>query len=115
MLTCTPRAPLLCLGPGAATAARQAAAVEALGGTARMAPDLPDMAVLSSMPDLSAVLWWGEADTARRIDRALAARKGPLVPLVTGLPDPGHALHERHLCVDTTAAGGNAALLGGMA
>jgi len=36
------------------------------------------------------------------------------VPLITGLPDLGHALLERHVCVDTTAAGGNAALLGGM-
>jgi RHH-type proline utilization regulon transcriptional repressor/proline dehydrogenase/delta 1-pyrroline-5-carboxylate dehydrogenase len=23
----------------------------------------------------------------------------------------GHVLHERHICIDTTAAGGNAALL----
>ncbi len=33
--------------------------------------------------------------------------------LVTGLPDLAHVAHERHLCVDTTAAGGNAALLAG--
>ena len=32
---------------------------------------------------------------------------------VTGLPDKGHARAERHVCVDTTASGGNAALLGG--
>jgi RHH-type proline utilization regulon transcriptional repressor/proline dehydrogenase/delta 1-pyrroline-5-carboxylate dehydrogenase len=35
------------------------------------------------------------------------------VPLVTGRPDPAHVLTERHVCVDTTAAGGNAALLAG--
>jgi len=26
-------------------------------------------------------------------------------------PDRAHVFHERHLCIDTTAAGGNAALL----
>ena len=115
VLSCTPRAPLLCLGPGRARAEAQAAAVEALGGAARLAPDLPDTDALTAMPGLTGVLWWGEDSTARAIDRALAARDGPLVPLITGRPDPGHVLQERHLCVDTTAAGGNAALLGGMA
>ena len=45
--------------------------------------------------------------------RALASRKGPIVPLITARPDQAHVAHERHLCVDTTAAGGNAALLAG--
>ena len=47
------------------------------------------------------------------IARALAAREGEIVQLVTGLPDLAHVAHERHLCVDTTAAGGNATLLAG--
>ena len=38
---------------------------------------------------------------------------GPILPLITGFPDVAHAHHERHLCIDTTAAGGNAALLAG--
>ncbi|MFP4238988.1 MAG: hypothetical protein ACLFRZ_06755, partial [Rhodosalinus sp.] len=80
-------------------------AVEAEG---RVAP-----AALTRLAPLSLVLWWGDAETARALDRALAAREGPLVPLVTGRPDPAHVLTERHLCVDTTAAGGNAALLAG--
>jgi RHH-type proline utilization regulon transcriptional repressor/proline dehydrogenase/delta 1-pyrroline-5-carboxylate dehydrogenase len=33
--------------------------------------------------------------------------------LITTRPDLAHVAHERHLCVDTTAAGGNAALLAG--
>ena len=45
---------------------------------------------------------------------ALSAREGPILPLLTGAPEPSHVLAERHVCVDTTAAGGNAALLGGM-
>ena len=36
---------------------------------------------------------------------------GPILPLVGGAPDPGHALLERHVCIDTTASGGNAQLL----
>ena len=39
----------------------------------------------------------------------------PILPLITGLPDTGHVMGERHVCVDTTASGGNAALLGGAA
>ncbi|MEO1694493.1 MAG: bifunctional proline dehydrogenase/L-glutamate gamma-semialdehyde dehydrogenase PutA, partial [Pseudomonadota bacterium] len=41
----------------------------------------------------------------------LARRPGPIVPLVMGWPLLTDLVHERHLCVDTTAAGGNAALL----
>ncbi|WP_375691145.1 bifunctional proline dehydrogenase/L-glutamate gamma-semialdehyde dehydrogenase PutA [Pseudooceanicola sp. LIPI14-2-Ac024] len=115
VLTTLARPAVLCLGPGAETVAAQAAAVEALGGTAWRATGTADPQALTDAPALSTVLWWGDAETARTLDRALAARGGPLVPLVTGMPDAGHVLHERHLCVDTTAAGGNAALLGGMA
>jgi RHH-type proline utilization regulon transcriptional repressor/proline dehydrogenase/delta 1-pyrroline-5-carboxylate dehydrogenase len=50
---------------------------------------------------------------ARPYAQALSQRTGPIVPLITGLPDSGYILNERHVCVDTTAAGGNAALLGG--
>ena len=38
---------------------------------------------------------------------------GEIVQLITAMPDLAHVAHERHLCVDTTAAGGNAALLAG--
>jgi RHH-type proline utilization regulon transcriptional repressor/proline dehydrogenase/delta 1-pyrroline-5-carboxylate dehydrogenase len=31
------------------------------------------------------------------------------------MPDLAHACHERHVCIDTTAAGGNAALLAAVA
>ncbi|MEO1719444.1 MAG: bifunctional proline dehydrogenase/L-glutamate gamma-semialdehyde dehydrogenase PutA, partial [Pseudomonadota bacterium] len=43
--------------------------------------------------------------------KALAARDGAIVPLILGAPRLIDLVHERHLCVDTTAAGGNAALL----
>ena len=70
-------------------------------------------AALARLDGFSAVLWWGDAETARDYAQALAGRPGPILPLVTAMPDRAHAVHERHLCVDTTAAGGNAALLAG--
>ncbi|MDR9394387.1 MAG: bifunctional proline dehydrogenase/L-glutamate gamma-semialdehyde dehydrogenase PutA [Roseovarius sp.] len=108
------RPPLLCLGPGAEAAAAQARAVEALGGiavqaTGHVAPD-----DLRDLANMSGALWWGDAATGRAYAAALGERDGPILPLITGMPDTGHACHERHVCVDTTAAGGNAALLGGM-
>ncbi|WP_161555686.1 hypothetical protein [Mangrovicoccus ximenensis] len=57
------------------------------------------------------MLSWGGEATAQA--RALAARPGPIIALVTAMPDAAHVLHERHLCIDTTAAGGNAMLLAG--
>jgi RHH-type proline utilization regulon transcriptional repressor/proline dehydrogenase/delta 1-pyrroline-5-carboxylate dehydrogenase len=102
-----PRPPLLCLGPGTA---EQAAAVRALGGAAIEAPGLPPGA-LTRLTGFCGALWWGDAQTGRDLARALAARPGPILPLITGHPDAGHALVERHTCIDTTAAGGNAKLL----
>jgi RHH-type transcriptional regulator, proline utilization regulon repressor / proline dehydrogenase / delta 1-pyrroline-5-carboxylate dehydrogenase len=112
-LTAHTRPPVLCMGPGADTVAAQMAGVAALGGDAvgvdgALAPD-----VLTRVPAMAAVLWWGDEAQGRAYAQALAARDGEIVQLVTGLPDFGHVAHERHLCVDTTAAGGNAALLAG--
>ncbi|KPP88336.1 MAG: proline dehydrogenase / delta 1-pyrroline-5-carboxylate dehydrogenase PutA [Rhodobacteraceae bacterium HLUCCA08] len=109
------RPPILCLGPGAEAAEAQAQAVRALGGLAAVAGGMLDPAVLTDLEGVSAVLWWGDGDTARALARALAARTGPILPLITAMPDMAHVAHERHLCVDTTAAGGNAALLAGAA
>lgn len=108
------REPLLCLGPGIRAATAQADAVIALGGTATVATGMVAADSLSGGAEISGALWWGGGNDARVYAQALAQRTGPILPLITGLPDTGHACHERHVCVDTTAAGGNAALLGGM-
>ena len=68
---------------------------------------------LTALEGISAAVWWGDEDTARAYRAALAKRDGPIVSLVTGTPDKGHARAERHVCIDTTASGGNAQLLGG--
>jgi len=109
-LTTLPRAPLLCLGPSAATALQQAEAVRALGGHAVEAPGLPPGA-LTTLTGISGALHWGPPEAARPFALALAARPGPILPLIGDLPDAAHALLERHVCIDTTAAGGNAHLL----
>ena len=108
-LSLDPREPVLCLGPDVEA---QAQAVEALGGRVlRDANATPE--TLETINGISGVMWWGDATTGRALAQALARRPGPIVSLITGQPDIGHLYHERHLCIDTTAAGGNAALLAG--
>ncbi len=110
-LSLTARAPLLCLGPGAASAEAQAAAVRALGGLAVVPDGAVAPALLETLAGFSGAIWWGDAATGRDRALALSRRAGPILPLVTGLPDRGHVAVERHVCADTTASGGNAALL----
>lgn len=68
---------------------------------------------LAAAPD--AVLFAGDAKRALEIRQALAAREGPLVPMLyvdAHRPgDPMRLLRERTLTVNTTASGGNASLL----
>jgi RHH-type proline utilization regulon transcriptional repressor/proline dehydrogenase/delta 1-pyrroline-5-carboxylate dehydrogenase len=103
------RPPLLCLGPGPDVAADQARAVQALGGHAVILEGIPQD--LDQASGFSGVLYWGDAMTARQIARALARRTGPILPLITDQPDRAHVSFERHMCIDTTASGGNAQLL----
>ena len=112
-LSTLPRPPILCLGPGERALAEQVSAIEALGGHAVAVQGRLDPAALGQLEGFGGLLWWGDAQTARGYARALAEKPGPLLPLVTDCPDTAHALLERHLCVDTTAAGGNASLLAG--
>ncbi len=109
-LTASPRAPLLCLGPGAQAAEAQAQAVRALGGQAVLADGLAPLA-LTRLQGFSGALWWGDAAQGRLRAQALAARKGPILPLIGDMPDTAHVMLERHVCIDTTASGGNAQLL----
>ena len=112
-LTSHHREAMICAGPGADATAAQAKAIEALGGVALQTTGAIPADALTTATDISGVMYWGDEDTARSYATALSKRTGPILPVVTGMPDAGHALHERHVCVDTTAAGGNASLLGG--
>ena len=61
--------------------------------------------------DIDAVAISADVDTMRAIRRALARRSGPIVPMVSEVIKPNAYVHERAVCIDTTAAGGNATLL----
>jgi len=106
-LSTRPRDPILCLGPDHAAQAR---AVEALGGVAKTMDEV-NPADLTSLVGIGGAIWWGDEVQGRAFAKALAQRSGPIIPLITGMPDAAYVLHERHVCIDTTASGGNAALL----
>jgi L-proline dehydrogenase (EC 1.5.99.8)/delta-1-pyrroline-5-carboxylate dehydrogenase (EC 1.5.1.12) len=105
------RGPILCLGPGEAAQVAQIKAVENLGGIAVGADGKIAPEVLATLQDIAGVIWWG--GDPRAYVQALAKRDGPILSLTTGAVQKTDVVHERHLCVDTTAAGGNAALLAG--
>ena len=101
-----PRLPVLCLGPGEA-ATRQAAQVKDLGGTAVAVPEDLKPSALQSLSGFSGAAWWGDDDLARAYAKALSMRDGPILPLITGPIEVPDVLLERHVCVDTTASGGD--------
>ena len=110
-LSLHPRAPVLCLGPGPGAQQTQADLIRGFGGVAVAAGGAVPPGWLAEASGFSGVIWWGDSDSARAMAQALARRPGPIVPLITQTPDRAHALTERHLCIDTTASGGNAQLL----
>lgn len=61
--------------------------------------------------ELDLVALSGDGEDVGAMRRALAAWDGKIVPLVTEVAYPAAYAHERAVCVDTTAAGGNASLL----
>jgi RHH-type proline utilization regulon transcriptional repressor/proline dehydrogenase/delta 1-pyrroline-5-carboxylate dehydrogenase len=103
-LTTLPRAPFLCMGPDHAA---QMKAVTEAGGVGQHA----DVGDIAETADIAGVLWWGGIETARELRQKLAGRDGPILQLITEVPRPCDTLAERHVCIDTTASGGNAALL----
>ena len=126
-----PRGSVLCLGPDAEAVLAQA--VQALaagnrviaitpGARAALAPllrgSLPLVAIdgmlqPEALRELEVDLVAGDFDPGALavLRQCLAGREGPIVPLVTGLIDPAAYCIERVVCIDTTAAGGNATLL----
>ncbi len=105
--TTVPRGQVLCLGPTNDMISEQIKQVEQAGCIAVTG----DNYLVEGKFD--AVVSW--ADDVREIRRALAARAGPIIPLLTGSDFSYWLINERHICINTTAAGGNAALLGGEA
>lgn len=130
-MTLHARGVMLCLGPDSEMALAQAAQALSFGNAAIIAcPEPPDGSALAGAgapvttlagrinPDwltdlggFAGVACTGDEATLGAIRRALAGRNGPILPLIADPIRPERYFVERHLCVDTTAAGGNAALL----
>ena len=113
-LSVLPRGVVLCLGPTWPLAERQAAAARASGngavvvvkGAGEGVDGVLDPAALTTLTGIDAVAYEGE--DAGPVRRALAARAGPIIPVVCAADE---IVIERHLCIDTAAAGGNAQLM----
>lgn len=108
---------MLCVARDAAKRRAMADVVRALGGQPlELADGAPVEAALAALPAAPEVAWFdGDAAQLVALQRALAARSGPVVPVVTGAPDaaqpPAGLLTERSVSVNTAAAGGNATLM----
>ncbi|MBT26425.1 MAG: bifunctional proline dehydrogenase/L-glutamate gamma-semialdehyde dehydrogenase [Rhodobacteraceae bacterium] len=112
---------VLCLGPSADDAAQQVRIARENGCPAlAIAPGVPaamglngvlPRALLAHLPGLALVALWSEDEDVAQARQALAARQGALVGLSTGQDLAARCRLERHICIDTTAAGGNAQLL----
>ena len=73
--------------------------------------DNKDTQELLSTSTFAAVTLAEDDPTLRALRQLLATRDGPIIPVSTSLYDISPLIDEKSLCVDTTAAGGNATLL----
>ncbi|SDW30892.1 bifunctional proline dehydrogenase/L-glutamate gamma-semialdehyde dehydrogenase PutA [Marinobacter mobilis] len=131
-LSCHARGVVLCLGPDRDSALIQAAAALSQGNkVVIIAPGiaddvsnaaraglpvvgvngLVDPVALATVSGFDAVVSVAEDRVLRAYRVALAQRSGALLPLITEQSLSQRFVLERHLCVDTTAAGGNASLI----
>jgi RHH-type proline utilization regulon transcriptional repressor/proline dehydrogenase/delta 1-pyrroline-5-carboxylate dehydrogenase len=79
----------------------------AIGGVERrLAP-----AAIEAGLAVDAIMHFGTPEALRPWRQALARRDGPIVPLIASEADANRLIIERHICIDTTASGGNAELL----
>lgn len=106
------RGVVLCLGPSAEDHAAQIRQVRQAGAISlAISAEGFDPASLTSLTGFAAVAYRQPDDLARKLRAALAARSGPIIPLLCEAEISRFCIIERHVSVDTTAAGGNAALL----
>jgi len=70
--------------------------------------------LLGEIDGIDAVALWAGCDTLRCCRIFLSGRDGRIIPLLAEAGDAYGYSVERHICIDTTAAGGNASLLAGV-
>jgi RHH-type proline utilization regulon transcriptional repressor/proline dehydrogenase/delta 1-pyrroline-5-carboxylate dehydrogenase len=130
-LALAPRGRVLALGPDPDTLLAQTIQALAAGNAVlAVAPGAPSalsaltgkglpLSAIDGRPDpvearalkVDVVAFSGTAEEMRVVRQVIAEREGPIVPLVSEVYYPAAYAHERAVCVDTTAAGGNASLL----
>ena len=130
-LTLAPRGVVLCLGPGTDAARAQlqvarrtgnAVVVVAAGAPETLASHAADPRVilldgqvapdtLGTVEGIAAVACSADRRVIGAMRAAIALRAGPILPLITEHDAPERYVVERHVCVDTTAGGGNVSLL----
>ena len=123
---------VLCLGPSQSSALQQAALAKQQGCSAlivqpEISASMPEKNAsysalqgelpaeyLSKLQHLAAVFYWPDTEEswkqAKSYRISLARRAGKIIPLY--LETQANCLLERHVCIDTTASGGNIELLG---
>ncbi|MEM7056346.1 MAG: bifunctional proline dehydrogenase/L-glutamate gamma-semialdehyde dehydrogenase PutA [Pseudomonadota bacterium] len=125
-----PRGAVLCLGPGEALIDQAVQALAMGNGVVAAADDASDqLAALlgNKFPiaaldgtiapaavealDIAAIAWAGNGEHLKLLRHHLAAKEGPIIPVLTARIQPAAYVLERAICIDTTAAGGNTALL----
>jgi len=121
--TSVARGTILCLGPTAEDALQQMRLAEAAGCPAvGVAPNLSgdntvagtlNYSALAHLEKLAAIALWSSEQDLKTARVSLTERFGPLMCLIATDEMHEFCLHERHLCIDTTASGGNAQLLSG--
>lgn len=104
-----PKSVALCLGPGRTAMQAQVSIVRGFGVAAVGMSITPE--TLRDLEGFDAVLFWGSEADKRAIRKALAARDGAILPLLSARDTQGMLEREEHVCIDTTASGGNAQLL----
>ena len=130
-LSFAPRGVILTTGPGKQAALQQAVMALVAGngvvlvcpGGRQLASDLArsgapvagfdshiEAEMLLGLENFDGIASNASEQDLKKMRTTLAERSGPLLPLITEA-DLGRYILERHLCVDTTAAGGNASLL----
>lgn len=111
----TPRGRVVCVGElgtvdGGEALQSQCAAAKAWGNEVVEMPGR-SAAEIASMDHIETVMAFGSEDELRDLRQRLSERDGPLVLLTNDPHDVCSLISERTLCIDTTAAGGNASLL----
>jgi RHH-type proline utilization regulon transcriptional repressor/proline dehydrogenase/delta 1-pyrroline-5-carboxylate dehydrogenase len=130
-----PRGVVLCLGPDTASARLQAELALDRGngvlvvapGASKIAEDLGANgepiggldkklapAAIEAGLSVDGIMHFGVETELKPWRQALARREGQIIPLITRPSDAEHLIRERHVCIDTTASGGNAELLAGL-